>query len=158
VWLQGSALAISQGLARTQQELRPAAAPVPAAAAGLMVDCYAAAAANAKEAGARSGLYAQAVFSSTGRGYVSRLCVLVAACVAFCRHYGSASVANTRCVTGYASLWECLWAGTSMQYNVAAHVHMGLCWRQMRERVVTCGSSHHLRWYEPPQNERNVNA
>jgi hypothetical protein len=22
-----------------------------------------------------------------------------------------------------------------------------------RERVVTCGSSHHLRWYEPPQNE-----
>jgi hypothetical protein len=28
----------------------------------------------------------------------------------------------------------------------------------MRERVVTCGSSHHLRWYEPPQNEHNVNA
>jgi hypothetical protein len=27
-----------------------------------------------------------------------------------------------------------------------------------RERVVTCGSSHHLRWYEPPQNEHNVNA
>jgi hypothetical protein len=31
------------------------------------------------------------------------------------------------------------------------HVH------HMRERVVTCGSSHHLRWYEPPQNEHNVN-
>jgi hypothetical protein len=27
---------------------------------------------------------------------------------------------------------------------------------QYRERVVTCGSSHHLRWYEPPQNEHNV--
>jgi hypothetical protein len=31
------------------------------------------------------------------------------------------------------------------------------CWTN-RERVVTCGSSHHLRWYEPPQNEHNVNA
>jgi hypothetical protein len=38
-----------------------------------MVDCYAAAAANAKEAGARSGLCGQVVFSCcTDRGQVSR--------------------------------------------------------------------------------------
>jgi hypothetical protein len=90
VWLQGSALAVSRGLARTQQELRPAAGET-TAAAGLMADCYAAAAANAKEAGARSGLYAQAVFSCTGRGQVSRLCVVAADCIVLCHHRGSAS-------------------------------------------------------------------
>jgi cyclophilin family peptidyl-prolyl cis-trans isomerase len=28
----------------------------------------------------------------------------------------------------------------------------------LRERIVTCGSSHHLRWYETPKNERKVNT
>jgi hypothetical protein len=28
----------------------------------------------------------------------------------------------------------------------------------VRERVVTCGSSHHLRWYEPPQMNQSRHA
>uniref|UniRef100_A0A383WJK7 FIST domain-containing protein n=1 Tax=Tetradesmus obliquus TaxID=3088 RepID=A0A383WJK7_TETOB len=68
---EGSKAAISRGLARARKELWPlgAAAAAPAAAgSGFMAGCYAAAAANARAAGARSGLMGQAVFSCTARG------------------------------------------------------------------------------------------
>lgn len=71
--LQGSKAVISRGLARARKELWPlgAAAAAPAAAgSGFMAGCYAAAAANARAAGARSGLMGQAVFSCTARGRV----------------------------------------------------------------------------------------
>ncbi|WIA08540.1 hypothetical protein OEZ85_007972 [Tetradesmus obliquus] len=68
---EGSKAAISRGLALARKELWPlgAAAAAPAAAgSGFMAGCYAAAAANARAAGARSGLMGQAVFSCTARG------------------------------------------------------------------------------------------
>jgi hypothetical protein len=82
-----------------QQELAPPASARDAAAAAcdFMAGCYAAAAANAKAVGARSGLLGHAVFSCTGRGQVSN-------CSAFTHTpdaAGKKNPKNTATVTGH---------------------------------------------------------